>query len=68
MHRTTVEIDEELLVKAMKISGAKTKKKVIEISLKEFIKSRNRAQLKKELGTYDIDLSLSDLEKMRNNE
>jgi Arc/MetJ family transcription regulator len=43
MHRTTVEIDEELLSKAMKISGAKTKKKVIEISLKEFIKSRNRA-------------------------
>lgn len=65
MHRTTVEIDEELLSKAMKISGSKTKKKVIEISLKEFIKSRNRDQLKKELGTYDLDLSLEDLENMR---
>lgn len=68
MHKTTVEIDETLLSRAMEISGAKTKKKVIEIGLKELIKSINRDQLKKELGTYDIDLSLKDLEKMRKDE
>jgi Arc/MetJ family transcription regulator len=68
MHKTTVEIDEKLLSRAMEISGAKTKKKVIEIGLKKLIKSMNRDQLKKELGTYDIDLSLEDLEKMRRDE
>jgi Arc/MetJ family transcription regulator len=68
MHKTTVEIDEKLLSQAMKISGAKTKKTVIEISLKELIKTMNRNQLKKELGTFDIDLSLEDLEKMRKDE
>jgi Arc/MetJ family transcription regulator len=68
MHKTTVEIDEKLLLQAMEISGAKTKKKAIEIGLKELIKSMNRDQLKKELGTYDIDLSPEDLEKMRKDE
>lgn len=68
MHKTTVEIDEQLLDKAMKISGAKTMKSVIETGLKELIKSLNREQLKRELGTYDLDLSPEDLEKMRRDE
>jgi Arc/MetJ family transcription regulator len=68
MHKTTVEIDEKLLEKAMKISGTKTKKKVIEEGLKELIKSINRNLFIKELGTFDIELSLKDLEKMRKDE
>jgi Arc/MetJ family transcription regulator len=68
MHKTTVEIDEKLLSLAMEISGAKTKRKAIEIGLRELIKSMNRDRLKKELGTYDIDLSPDELEKMRKDE
>jgi Arc/MetJ family transcription regulator len=68
MHKTTVDIDEKLLDKAMKLSGAKTKKKAIESGLKELIKSINRRLLKEELGSYDIDLTLKDLENMRNDE
>ena len=68
MHKTTVEIDEELLERAMKLSGAKTKKGVIEFGLRELVKSINRDLFKKELGTFDIDLSLKDLEKMREDE
>ena len=68
MHKTTVEIDEKLLEKAMKLSGAKTKKGVIEFGLKELVKSINRDLFKKELGTFDLDLSLKDLEKMREDE
>jgi len=68
MHKTTVEIDEDLLEKAMKISGAKTKKKVIEYGLKELIRSINRDLFKKELGTFDIEISLKDIEKMRKDE
>jgi len=68
VHKTTVEIDEELLERAMKLSGAKTKKGVIEFGLRELVKSINRDLFKKELGTFDIDLSLKDLEKMREDE
>ena len=68
MHKTTVEIDEKLLEKAMKLSGVKTKKRVIEFGLKELVKSINRDLFKKELGTFDLDLSLEDLEKMREDE
>ncbi len=68
MHKTTVEIDDKLLDRAMKVSGAKTKKQVIEYGLKELIRSINRNLLKEELGTYEIDLSLKDLEKMREDE
>lgn len=68
MHKTTVEIDEKLLEKAMKLSGAKTKKKVIEFGLKELVRSINRDLFKEELGTFDLDLSLKDLEEMREDE
>ena len=65
MNKITVEIDEKLLEKAMKLSGAKTKKVVIEYGLRELVRSINRDLFKKELGTFDLDLSLKDLEKMR---
>ncbi len=68
MHKTTVELDEKLLQQAIKVSGAKTKKQAIEYGLKELIRSTNRSLLKEELGTYDLDISLKDLEKMRNDE
>ena len=65
MQKTTVEIDEKLLEKAMQLSGAKTKKRAIEYGLRELVKSINRNLFKKELGTFDIDLTSEDLEKMR---
>jgi Arc/MetJ family transcription regulator len=65
MQKTTVEIDEKLLEKAMQLSGAKTKKRAIEYGLRELVKSINRDLFKKELGTFDIDLTSEDLEKMR---
>jgi len=68
MHKTTVEIDEKLLERAMRLSGAKTKKMAIEYGLKELVRSINRDLFKKELGTFDIDLSLKELEKMRKDE
>jgi len=68
MQKTTVEIDEKLLERAMRLSGAKTKKKAIEYGLKELVKSISRDLLKKELGTFDIDLSSKELEKMRKDE
>lgn len=43
--RTNIEIDSELMRKAMKISKAKTKKEVVDIALRNYIKSKERKKL-----------------------
>jgi Arc/MetJ family transcription regulator len=65
MAKTTVEIDETLMNEAIRITNLKTKKAVIEKGLKELLKARNRDLLRRELGTFDIDLSLEQLKKKR---
>jgi Arc/MetJ family transcription regulator len=65
MAKTTVIIDDELLNEAMKASGAKTKKQVITTGLQELIRKKNLEALRQELGTFDLALSLEELEKLR---
>ena len=65
MHKTTITIDEKLLKAAIKAIGAKTKKDAIEAGLLSLVRSSNRKALRKELGTYDISLTLRALEKSR---
>ena len=66
MSKTTVVIDDKLLEEAMRMSGAKTKKQAITNGLKELIRRKNIEALRQELGTFDLALSLGDLEKLRN--
>lgn len=68
MGKTTVQIDERLLEEAMKATGAKTKKEAIEAGLRSLVRNKNREALRKELGTFDLDLTLNELERMRNAE
>ena len=68
MKKTTVLIDEKLLKKAMEAVGAKTKKEAIRAGLEALVRRYNRESSQKELGTYDLDLSLEELEKLRNAE
>lgn len=65
MGKTTVVIDDRLIAEAIKVVGAKTKKEVIEKGLRELIKSEMRRALRKELGTYELDLSLKELQRIR---
>jgi Arc/MetJ family transcription regulator len=65
MAKTTVVIDDELLNEAMKASGAKTKKQVITTGLQELIRKKNLEAFRQELGTFDLALSLEELEKLR---
>lgn len=65
MAKTTVIIDDELLNEAMKASGAKTKREAITTGLKELIRRKNVEALRQELGTFDLALSLDELEKLR---
>lgn len=65
MGKTTVVIDDKLMEEALKATGARTKKEVIERGLKELIKIKMRQALREELGTYELDIDLKELAKMR---
>jgi len=63
--KTTVIINDKLLKEAMKASQAKTKKEAIEAGLRELVRRKNIEAFKKELGTFDLELSLKELERRR---
>ena len=64
--KTTVVIDEDLLRKAVEAAGVKTKREAIEAGLKELLRKKNLESLRQELGTFELDLSLEGLGKLRN--
>ncbi|RKY65536.1 MAG: type II toxin-antitoxin system VapB family antitoxin [Candidatus Latescibacterota bacterium] len=63
--KTTVVIDEELLREAMEATGAKTKREAIESGLRELVRRKSLKALREELGSFDLDLSLEELERRR---
>ena len=65
MSRTTLDIDGELLAKAMEASGAKTKTEAVELALRELVRQRQLKLLREELGTFDLDLDLEKLQRDR---
>ena len=68
MKKTTVFIDEQLLQAAMNAIGVRTKKEAIRAGLETLVNGHQRKSLQKELGTFDLDLSLQELERLRNAE
>lgn len=65
MARTTLEIDGALLDAAVRASGARTKTEAIETALRELIRTRERERLRQELGTFELDLTLEKLRRLR---
>jgi Arc/MetJ family transcription regulator len=63
--KTLIDIDEDVLKKAMKISGARTKKETVHKALEELVKVGLRRQLKGMAGSGAVDLSLGELKKLR---
>ena len=53
--RTNIDLDDTLVDEAMKVSGAKTKKEVVDIALRALIKARTRKDLLDLVGHIDID-------------
>ena len=66
MRKTTVMIDEHLLEEAVRAIGARTKKEAIEAGLRSLIQRHNREALRKELGTFEMGLTIEELERLRN--
>lgn len=64
--RTTLDIDAELIEKVVKTTGANSKKKAIEIAMKEFLRHKRRRELSDLIGNYEeFAVTLKDLKKMR---
>ncbi|MBV1694532.1 MAG: type II toxin-antitoxin system VapB family antitoxin [Hyphomicrobiales bacterium] len=53
--RTTIDLDHALLEKAMKVSGAKTKKEVVDMALRALIRTKAKNDLLDLVGYIDID-------------
>lgn len=51
MARTTVDLDDELLERAMKATGAKTKTALLELGLRELLAKSAREQLMASFGS-----------------
>lgn len=63
--KTLVDIREDILDEAMRLSDAKTKKEVINMALDELIKARLRQRLKGLAGSGIVETKLSGLKKIR---
>jgi len=66
--RSTIDIDEKLLDEAKILTKAKTKKEVVNLSLKELIRKKKRERLAGLFGSLVLDLELEDVEKLRKDE
>lgn len=60
-----MQLDEELLEKALRLSNRKTKRAVIEEALQEYIRNRAYERLRQMVGKVEIDLTPEDLRRMR---
>ena len=63
--RTTLDIDRALLDEAVVRLEAHSKREAIEIALREAVRLRKRRSLQQLLGSFDIDLTLNELEQLR---
>ncbi|MBK6327541.1 MAG: type II toxin-antitoxin system VapB family antitoxin [Chloroflexi bacterium] len=61
--RTTLDLPEELLEKAMQVSNTNTKTKVIILALEELVRKSTIADLKQYKGAVDLEIDLDQLRK-----
>jgi Arc/MetJ family transcription regulator len=59
--RTNIDIDDDLMEKALKKTGLKTKKAVVEEGLKKLIESKNQKELLKYFGKLKWEGDLDDM-------
>jgi Arc/MetJ family transcription regulator len=60
--RTNIEIDDQLIARALKATGLPTKRAVVEEGLRLLIKLRGQAKVRESFGKYPLE---NDLEESR---
>ena len=63
--RTTLDIPENLLLEAMKVTRARTKTEVIKFALENIIQKNKIQKLKKYRGKVLLDINLDELRKRK---
>ncbi len=64
--RTTLDIDAELVERVVRTTGSHSKKKAIEIAMREFLRAKRRRELSDLIGNYEeYGVTLKDLDRMR---
>ena len=63
--RTTLDIPEDILAEAMRLSGTKSKTSTIILSLQEFINHKKIEKLRALRGKLDLDIDLDSLRRDR---
>jgi Arc/MetJ family transcription regulator len=63
--KTTVDIPQEALQEAMRLTGAKTKREAVVIAIEEFNRRRRLARLGEELGSFEGFPSRQELDRLR---
>jgi len=53
--RTNIVLDDELVAEAMRLSGAKTKREVVDLALRDFVRRQRQRRLKRLKGSDLID-------------
>jgi Arc/MetJ family transcription regulator len=66
--RTNIEIDEELMAEALKLSRLRTKRAVVDAALRALIDRITRRQLKEAFGQYPWEGDLAQLRRWRGDE
>jgi hypothetical protein len=61
--RTTIDLPEDLILEAMRVTHIKTKTDVIKEGLSALIRRENIKNLKKYKGTVDLDIDLDSIRK-----
>jgi len=60
--RTNIEIDDQLMARAMELTGLRTKRAVVDAALRELVEYRSRQKLREAFGKYPWE---GDLDRMR---
>ena len=63
--RTNIEIDDELMAEALRLSGLPTKRAVVDAALRALVDRITRRQLKEAFGKYPWEGDLRELRRWR---
>jgi Arc/MetJ family transcription regulator len=66
--RTNIEIDDELMAEALKLSGLRTKRAVVDAALRALVDRVTRRQLKEAFGKHPWEGDLAELRRWRGDE
>lgn len=63
--RTTIVLDPKILADAREALGTRTIRETVELALREATRRKRLQELRESLGTWDIDITLEELLRLR---